>query len=314
MTLVNDIWADVSKILGNGSDALKFRRLTEAVELVANKGDFNTLQGTMDVCVSSRIVTLPPEIENITALSMAGRPAMARDELYLYHLNGMGMCGQPIRYEWIDMANACTYREIACAGKLWGYCVEEADENCELWVYGFDHNQNWIRTEVSTGIWRDGYKVPVTVNSQSQPADAPNFARITSVRKGVTVGPIRLTILNGVEEILLGIYQSYETVPQYRRIQLSHCVDWVRIKFRRRNFEVRSRYDILPIAPRQAVVMALRALKAYDEPNGFAVGEAFESTAVRWAHEKQFVDSPEVVHPIQVSEGGALTDRGDHID
>lgn len=314
MTLVNDIWKDVSKILGNASDELKFQRLTEATELVANKGDFNTLMGTLDVSVVSRVVTLPPEVENILALSMAGQPALARDELYLYHLNGMGMCGQPIRYEWIDLANFCTYREITCAGKLWGYCVESEDANCEFWVYGFDQNNNWIRTEISPGVWRDGWKVPITVNSQSQPADAPYFSRITSVRKPVTVGPVRLTILNGVEEILLGYYQPYETVPQYRRIQLSHDVDWVRIKFRRRNFAVRSRYDVLPIAPAQAVVMAVRALKAYDEPGMFAQAEAFEATAVRWATEKQFVSAPPVAHPIQVLDGGGLTDPGDHID
>lgn len=316
MVLVNDIWDELKKVTGNSNDVFNFARLTDAVELLASKGDFDALLGTLDIGVSSRVVTLPSEVQSLLAVNMCGRPALARDELFLYHQNTEGDCSRANRYEWVDLSEAPTFREIACAGQLYGYCTETSDENCELWVYGFDVNQNWIRTEVSAGIWRDGWKVPVHVSSGGPGEGAPFFARITRVDKSLTNGPVRLTILNGVEEILLGIYQSYDRRPAFRRIQLTHCVNWVRVRFRRRNLQIRSRYDIIPLAPRQAIIMALRALKKYDEPGGIAEGEALEATAVRWMVEHQHTLSSPAVQPIQVIHDAAdsLTDRFDIIN
>jgi hypothetical protein len=313
MVRVIDIWDEAKKIVGNSSDTFLFRRITDAVELLANKGDFDPLVGSLDICVASRVVTLPPEVETILALNMVGRPAVARDELFQFHLNGPGSCGAAIRYEWMDLAEACTYRELACPGKLYGYCDDEQDENAEVWVYGMNASQNVIRTEVSEGVWRDGWKLPVFQSHQSLPENAPTFARITSVRKPLTVGPIRMTTVDSGTEVLLGVYQANETVPKFRRIQLSTCVPWVRIKFRKRTFTITSRYDLIPLHSAQAVIMMLRALKAYDSPQGFAEGEAYEATATRWLTEEQYTRNPPVAHPIQVLDAGPLADDYDHM-
>lgn len=312
MVRVLDIWDECKKIVGNNSDAFTFRRITDAVELLANKGDFDPLLGSLDICVTSKIVTLPPEVETILALNMIGCPAAARDELFQFHLNGPGTCGQAIRYEWMDLAEACTYRELACPGQLYGYCVDPADENCEFWIYGLDESQNVIRTETPGG-WRDGWKVPVFRAHQALPADAPIFSRITRVQKPVTVGPLHLTTVDAGTEVLLGVYQAKETVPNFRRIQLSTCVPWVRIKFRRRTFEINSRYDLIPLHSSQAVIMMLRALKAYDSPGGLPEAEAFEATAVRWLTEEQYSRNSPVAHPIQVLDAAPLIDSYDHM-
>lgn len=315
MVVVNEIWDEVKKLVGNSSDDFAFRRITDAVELLAQKGDFDHLIGTLDTRAHGTLVTLPNDVEVILGLNMLGRPAAARDALYEYHLNGPGSCGKPIRFEFMNQAESPIFREIACAGKLWGYCTDVADVNAELWVTGLDENQNEIYTTLSDGSKRRGWKVPVTVDSQAQPSDAPNFFTITSVQKPVTKGPLRLTILNGTEEILLGIYQAYETVPLFRRIKISRSCSWLRLTFRRRQFAVRSRYDLLPIAPKQAVVMMLRAMKSYDEPGNLALAEAQEATAVRWMKEKQHSLTPATVQPLQVLDGAdALADQHDHID
>jgi hypothetical protein len=315
-TRLIDILPEVQKIVGNSNESFLLRRVTDVVELLANKGDFDALLGTLDICVSSRIVTLPPEVEVILGCNMVGTPAMARDNLFEFHLNGPGSCGAAIRYEWMDMGDTCTYRELACPGRLYGYCYETADEQCEMWAEGLDTNGNTIRTEVSEGNWRDGYKIPVFKTYHAADADAPIFARITRIRKPLTAGPLRVTTIagEGTDEILLGVYQSYETLPKYRRIKLSTEVDWVRIYYRKRNLEVRSRYDILPLAPAQAIIMGLRALKAYDSPGGFAEGEAFEATAVRWITEDQMTRRPNAVHPVQVSDASPLLDSFDSMD
>jgi hypothetical protein len=79
-------------------------------------------------------------------------------------------------------------------------------------------------------------------------------------------------------------------------------------------FAILSRYDLIPLHSAQAVIMMLRALKAYDSPNGLAEAEGFEATAVRWLTEEQYTRSPAVAHPIQVLDAAPLMDACDHMD
>lgn len=313
MIRVSRIWNEAKRIVGNHDDAYLFQRITDAVELLANKGDWDPLLGTLDICASSRVVSLPPEVETILALNMLGRPAVARDELFQFHINGPGSCGNPIRYEWTDMADACTYRELLAPSHLIAYCTETEDVGKELRVYGFDEHNNVLRTKTANG-WEDGWIVPVNKTFVAVSSEAPKVLRITAVRKAETAGPVRLSAIDEDGEIALGVYQSNETAPQFRRIVLSTCADWVRIRFRRRTFEVRSKNDLLPLHNAQAIIMALRALKAYDTPSMLAEAEAYEATAVRWVTEEQFTRTPPVVHPIQVLDAAPLSDTGDEMD
>lgn len=310
---VLDIWDEACKLIGNGDDKFRFRRITDAVELLANKGDLDPNLGALDICTFSRVVTLPPEVETILGCNMAGYPSIARDQEFFYHINGPGSRdwgkigsgwgdeGIKVRWEWMDLGDACTYRELPCPAQLQAYCVEPGDANCQLWVYGYDQNQNIVRTQTENG-WVDGYQVPVFQYITATDPNAPFFSRITGVQKQPTAGPIRLSTYGN---ILLGVYQSMETLPKYRRIQLSRNVDWVRIFYRRRTFNVQSKYDVIPVNNRQAILMMIRALKAYDDKD-IANAEAFESTAVRWATEEQFTSNPPVVAPIQVVDQAAL--------
>lgn len=308
MVLVNDIWREVKKIVGNSDDDWTFTRLGDAVEILANHGDFDPMLGTLDICVSGKVVTLPPEVETTLGVSLNNNPALGRDELFQFHLNGPGPCGKPIRYEYTDLSDACTYREMACPHQLHAYCVAEEDVGKDLRVFGYDQGQNWVRTKMPDGTYVDGYLVPVTLQNGTHDADAPFFSRITKISKALTEGPVKLVSVDEDEEVLLGVYQPYETIPRYRRIQLSHCVSQVRIRFRRRTVVPRSRYDLLPLHSNQAVIMMLRALKAYDTPGGFAEGEAFEATAVRWLSEEQLTRNPVVAHPLQVVDGASISD------
>lgn len=321
MIRVLDIWEETKKIVGNADEKFLFRRITDAVELLANKGDFDPLLLTLDITTHGRTVTLPPEVETILGCNPCGHPAVARDEFFQFHLNGPGShgwgqwggseFGPEIRYEWMDLNDFPVYRDIECPDKLIAYCLEAADVNSEIWVRGMDQNGNEVRTQLKDGTWRDGWKVPVFQFLTTLPPESPIFSRITGVSKAVTGGPIRLSTVGGV---VLGVYQGNETVPKYRRIQLSRCVPWVRIRFRRRTFAVRSKYDLIPVANTQAVLMMLRALKAYDSPGGMADGEACEATAVRWLTEEQFTSNPPTAAPIQVLQSAPLLDAWDHME
>jgi hypothetical protein len=319
---VIDIWDEVRKIVGNASEKVLFKRITDAVEILCNKGDFDPLLGTLDIdtrCIG-RVITLPPEVETILALNQCGHPSVARDEFFQFHLNGPGSngwgywggseYGPEIRYEWLDLNDFCTYRDLECPESLIAYCLEASDINCEFWVFGFDQFGDVIRSQDEDGKWRDGYKVPVFQNLTAQPVNPPIFSRITRIEKSFTAGPIRLATIGGT---LLGVYQGNEKVPAFRRIKLGREVPWIRIRYRRRTWNVESKYDLIPVANAQAVLMMLRALRAYDASD-LANGEAFEATAVRWLTEEQFTSNPPVASPIQVIGAAPLQDPWDYME
>jgi hypothetical protein len=314
MVNVQDIWDDARKIVGNSNDATIFRRITEAVELLANKGDWDPLVGVVDICTSGKLVTLPREVETILGLSMCGTPAVGRDQVYQFHLNGPGMLGSRLAWEWSDAGESPIYREIDCPTKVIAFATAPEDANAELWLYGYDPAQNWIRTKEGN-VWHDGYRVPVLTGFQALPADAPTFARVTAARKAKTAGPIRLSSFDDSTQtgLLLGVFQANETQPLYRRIELSTRVEWVRILFRRRTFSIESKYDYIPLHNPAAVTMMLRAMKAYDSPGGLPEAEGFEATALRWLKEEQYTRSPQVAQPIQVHDT-LMSDPCDYLD
>lgn len=331
MVQVADILPEVKQIIGNDDDEFVFRRLTDAVELLANKGDWDPLLGVLDISAHNQVITLPPEVEVPLGINVCGRPALLRDQMFRFHLNGLGDLKQrlhgSLRPEVEDLGDHCIYRELPCPSKLIAYCSKSSDVGADFWVEGFDQNGDVIRTLVGD-TWVNGWKVPVVAAYPSLPTDAPIFSRITRIRKAETDGTIRLSTLDlsSMTGVLLGVYQWNQTDPVLRRIRLStlprrsngrqscNC-DWVRIFFRRHTFKITSDTDFIPLHNRQAVIMAVRALKSYSEPGGMAEGEAQEATAVRWLAEEQHTSTPATVQPIQVwNDADGLNDKYDYID
>jgi hypothetical protein len=317
MVPVSVIWNEAVKLAGNTDEAFVFRRITDAVELLVNKGDFDPLFGLLDICVGSDCcVTLPREVESLLAVNICGNPSVGRHQLYRFHLNTGGDCGPKLMWEWTDLGDACTYRELTSPRKLMAFCAEDEDEDKELWVYGEDKYGNTLRTKLPDGTWQDGYQILLKKTFIALPADAPEVARITRVRKDVTVGPVRLSTIDddGFNGMLLGVYQWDETEPRYRRIRISQPASWVRIACRRSTYEVRNKQDLLPVKNSMAVVMALRALRLYDKED-FGNAETAESTAVRWLEEEERTSTSENVSPIQVhDETTRLVDPSDYVD
>lgn len=309
MIPVAEIMEEAQQITGNDRQDFLFKRITDAVELLANKGEFDPTRGYLDICVSSCIVALPPEVETPIACNMAGNPAVPRDELFKFHLNGPGEGGPTLEWEWVDQGDACVYRELTKPSKLIGAASVSSDNNSEMWAYGYDENQNWIRTKVDDTTFVEGWKVPTFYLTGALPADAPLFSRITRIRRAPTNAPTQLSTLDGIK---LAVYQPWHTEPQFRKIRLSQPVPWVRIAYRKRVFKVTSEFDLLPVNNSQAVLMMLRAIQLY--PKDPATAETLESTAVRWATEEQHTSNPPVMHPIEVHDLNGLNDQVDYLD
>ncbi len=314
MLFVSKIYDDAAEILGMCDQAKVFKRLDDAVELLANKGDFDPLLGCVDICTSGCYVTLPREVETVIALNIGNHPAFGRDQLFSFHLNGPGEdCPNTCDYSWDDLGDVVTYRELSEPSKLVASIASAEDEGKEVWAFGYDQNQQWIRTKIN-GEWREGYLLPTIFGYPIPAVDAPYFSRIERIQKEETVGPVRVSSFDASSNsgTLIGIYEWDEVLPTYRRLKLSREVPWVRIFFRKRVFEIKSVRDFIPLHNRFALIMALMSLKFWRDGNA-TDALVYEANATRMITEEQFTRTPTTLSPMQVLDGNLLHDKNDEI-
>lgn len=311
---VSDIYDDVQSILGSCDEKYLFRKVTDAVEVLSNTGDFDPLIGFVDICVSDQIVTMPREIDTILAVNIGGRPAIGRGMGFRFHLNGLGDCQTPCDWSWDDQGLVPTYLDLQTPSKLVADVIHEQDEGAELWVYGFNDSGLWVRTK-ENNVWKDGYRVPTIFGYSLPDTNAPLFSRVIRVRKSVTTGAIRLSSfeLSATTGTFLGTFAHDETDPQYRRIRLGRCVDWIRVMFRRRVYKVTSKDDLVPLPSQASLLMMVRAMKYYDEGD-LARGSGCEATARRWITEAASAHGTDLNMPIQVNDRADVFDKRDDID
>jgi hypothetical protein len=300
MIPVSDIWEEIKKINGNCNETVAYRKLNRAVELLANKSDWDPLVGNVDISCDDQTVTLPPEIETPIAVSYGKWPALPRGELFRFHLNGPGdSCGSGCLRWWQAEREAVTYSDLCTPRQIVVSACNADDAGQVVWVYGYDADRNVVRSK-QDGVWVDGY--PYTAaTSPALDASSPTFSEITRVRKPVTAGALNIwTVVAGVADTLLGVYAWDAEEPRFRRLKVDRVTNLVRIHFRRRNFKLRAQTDLIPLHNAEAVVMMVRALKYYDDAD-FTNGSAAEATAVRWLTEEQFTRNPTIAEPVQVS-------------
>lgn len=314
MLTVADIWEDAEETFGHCHERKLLKQITDAVELLANKGEIDPLLGYVDLCVDGQCVTLPREVETPLAVNIGGRPALGRDVLFSFHLNGPGDFQTPCDWEWADQGNHYTYRDLNCPAKLVAYLDSNEDTGKKLKVWGYDEQNRPLRTRVN-GVWQDGYFVPMVYGYPVPDSSAPFISRITGIKKDVTVANVRLSTLDNGSDTgtLLGIFEPDEVLPIYRRIRIAQNAEWIRLFYRRRSLELRSQHDRILLHSRPALKMAMRALKKFDE-NDVATATMFEATAVRFLTERENVLTPPVSNPIQVHDQ-VLKHRGlDDVD
>lgn len=320
MIQVSDIYEDARNIVGTCDDPTLFRRISEAVEALANKGDFDPLLGTVEICTSDKCVTLPREVENVMAVNINGRPSIGRDRWFNFHLNGPGdhhspAAFRPVIWSWQDGAESPVFRELRSPSKLIAFVSNAADQGTELRVYGYDTAGLFIRT-LENGVWVDGYRVPTIFGFAMPESGAPIFARIIRVKKAVTAATIRLTSLDisSMTGTLVGQYEYDETDPLYRRIILQHeGLKSVNIAFRRRVFKVTSQESLIPLHSTLAILEMLRAIKGYADDN-LVLGQGHEATADRFISEEQATRSPPVNFPMQINPVGSIVNNYDQMD
>lgn len=318
MILVSEIWDEARKTFGHCLEPKLYRWITDAVELLASKGEIDPLVGFVDLCLDGPCATLPAEIETVLAVNICGRPAMSKDILFSFHLNGPGDCGRSCSYSWADQGNWPTYKDLVCPSKLIAFLDSPEDAGKMLKVFGFDEFNRPLRTKIGD-TWEDGLRVPTVYGYALPSSSDPYVSRITGIVKDLTVANVRLSSfdnsanMTGGSGTLLGVYENWEVKPIYRRIKVNTCGGWIRMCYRKRSIELRSQNDRILLHSRPALLMAFRALRYYDDGD-FSNGNQAEANATRLLTERENSLQGPARMPLQVIDLNSVMDKNDYVD
>lgn len=279
---VSDVYSEAKQILGNCDQSTIFKRITDAVRLANNQAKFDISLGQMDLCVCDGCVTLPADVGTVLGVINGGWPTLVRDQWFQYHANGPGI--QPIM-PWFytdELGYFPTFRDPPTECRLIAEVENALDSNKSLRVFGWDKSGKRIYTAGSGGVLEDGFFVPTVFGFSIPNPDAPLIAKIDKIQKAVTNGFIKLIAVDkdtGDPLTLVGYYLPWETVPMYRRVRAGNN-SWLRIKYRKKDLEVRSAADWINIESRMALLMLLKAVK-YRLDNQFDTGNAAEAAGMK---------------------------------
>lgn len=289
-----------SDVLGTCDQATIFRRLTDAVSLISNQGILDPSIGVMSICVCDGCVTLPMEVEQVLAVNQGGLPTLMRDQWFQYHANGPGdQCYTPWNYTQ-HMGEVSTFKDPSAPVKLVAEIESALDSNKEIRVFGWDENGKRIYSTNSSGLLQDGFLVPAVYGFLAPNPSVPNIARIDRVQKVLTNGFVRLLAINddSTPHTLIGYYRPEETTPRYTRIKVANQ-NWLKIKYRKRNLEVRSVNDWINIDNREVLILAVKAVN-YRRKNQIDLARQLEAEAIRILNNEADAKRPPGVTPPQV--------------
>lgn len=282
MIIVGDIYEQIQSVLGTCSEEQTFAKLNEAIEELANLGNWDPMVVYLDICTQGCEITLPDDIEVPLAINIGGVPSDFRNKWFEFHLNGPGSecCPSACSFSWTDKGEFPTFRDPARPSLVAAYPEREEDMSANVRVYGYDHCDKWIMTADCNGVLQDGFDVPIIFGMGSGMTTTQKVKRITRVAKPVTNGFIKLVALDPGSHsggTLLGLFRPYITNPSFRRITVkgsgvdrlnalgcTSCSTWVRMRARRKTFKVTQLSDSIPLHSVTALKMMCQAIKKYE--------------------------------------------------
>lgn len=303
--LVSEIYEDARGVLGKCNEELVFRRLTEAVRLLARKARWDSTLAEIDICVNRGYVTLPAECKTVLGVLSNGQPTHFTDSWFSYHLNGPGstQCAA-VGYTRLK-GTYPTINDPSAPVYLVAELQSAQDNNSLIRVFGFKQDGTEVYTpNPTTGVMEPGALVPTVFGYPVPLLDAPQFARITRVQKAVTSGFVRLLAINPSDlssHTLIGYYGPNETDPQYQRLQVGQY-SWVRVRYQKKDDVIRSQNDWLNLSDPMSLMMALKSVRfRYEDKSDEA--DKFEATASRLMSEEQKSLQPNSVLVPQIING-----------
>lgn len=324
MLTVGEIYDEVQRVLGTCSQEETFSKINEAIEELANLGNWDPMVIYLDICTQACEITLPDDIEVPLAINVGGVPCDFRNKWFEFHLNGPGSqcCPGSCSFAWSDKGEFPTFRDPVKPSQVAAYPEREEDASASVRVYGYDENNKWIMTADCNGVLQDGFEVPVIFGMGSGLTTSQKVKRITRVSKPVTNGFVKLVALDpGTHSggTLLGIFRPYITEPSFRRITVSgngtdrfgqhsdsSCTTWVRMRARRKTFKVSQMSDSIPLHSVTALKMMCQAIKKYEADLLTEYGGYFSAAKAALEREQKSRSGPNQIK-IQFQHGYAMT-------
>jgi len=281
MLTVSEVRESVLDVLGTCSDEVFYPKLNEAIEELANLGNWDPMTVSLDICTQGCEITLPDDIEVPLAVNVGGRPADFRNKWFEYHMNGPGSdcCSSGCSFAWHDRGDFPTFRDPIQPSTIAAYPEIEEAVGANLRVYGYDASDKWIMTEDQYGVMQDGFDVPILYGIGAGLTVDQTVKRITRIQKPITNGYIQIVAMDpgsSTGSTLLGIIRPYITEPSFRRITVSgagthfltgsgsSCRTWVRMRARKKTFKVYQPEDSIPLNSVTAIKMMCMAIKKYE--------------------------------------------------
>lgn len=278
---VSDIYTDCQSITGYADQATNFSRISDSIEVLSNKGLIDALQGYLEIpTTSSRIVTLPRDVETPIQVNVGDNPSFSRTKLFEFSMNGPGSSYTPTDWAWEDRgsvpvlvqpSSATTVRVVSTsASDITSYTVR-------IWGRLAAVAPNTLGQEVDETL---------TLNGISQVTSTNSYASITRILKTASNGIVTLSTSGGVT---LSIYAPSETEPEYRQIRLSKSGTTAHILFRRSVYRVSTMNDWIPVQSRMGLLLMLRANEFYRKATAADIqtGQALEKQAEKFVEEEQ---------------------------
>jgi len=319
MYVDSTLMSDVKNVLGKCQNDEMFRRMTDAIRLANNQSKGNDWNiGQMDICVCDGCVTLPADVGTVMGVNNGGFPTLLRDQWFQYHVNGPGtQFSEPWGYT-DELGPVVTYRDPHHPVKLVAITENPQDGSAaELRVYGWDSDGKRIYTAGTGGILEDGFIVPTIYGFVNVNPNAPAIARIDKIHKNPTNGFIRLVAVdqNDTSKSVaqIGYYLPWETTPSYRRLRAPNR-SWLRIKYRKKDLEVKGLGDWINIENREALLLLLKAVK-FRFDNQIEQAKSYETEGMRLlSNESESLRPPGISAPQVIfsdGKGGAEYLRDD---
>jgi hypothetical protein len=244
-----------------------YRVFTRASRLLADKGLSPGLIQEISICVCAGFVTLPREVEQVLGIQVNSMAVIPRNEWFQYHIGGPGDADYtPCGYGDILSQNACTARDPDRPVKLVLRIRSALDANKKFRVGAWYENGEKAYSEDADGQMVEGFWMPTVFGSLKPPSGISAVTKIDWISKEKFVDWCELYAVDPDtnEAIsLLGKYAPDEVQPQYVRIRVS-AENVVRVKFRRRNFDITSEDDWVPVDNIDAFLLACRAIVKRD--------------------------------------------------
>lgn len=306
--IVADIYDAACEIVGPVGRLKVFDAITDAVEALSNKSNWNSLLGWVDIWrtdAEDGYFVLPRFVEAPLAINFCGEPSFARNRWFEFHLNGPGERDTSRCGTWDDLGEVVTLARIPLDDDkkpipkgLWAVPSSALDEDKEVRVFGYelDADGNEIRVRRDD---EDGYLVPCQQGAVTPEAGAPEFVRIERITKQASTSFIKLyTLTSGATDLLLGYWYPDETEPKYRIIRVPHTQETrIRMRYRRRNNKITCLEEPIPLRSRRAIINMLRSIKS--ESSDLSAAVAFSEMAVQALSEEQAVNDSVAPYSLQ---------------